>query len=145
MRIHVCFVVSSLINEGPVRVMLNIIKYLDYSRFRVSIITLINDFRIFPIDIVSLGIESRITKLPLIFKKLKIIISTLDPDIVHSHCPRSLILTSFVRGRFRKVHTIHNYPGSVDRALYGFLKGLYSYGSTLGQDINVTLISMQFI
>ena len=108
MRIHVCFVVSSLINEGPVRVMLNIIKYLDYSRFRVSIITLksegensiINDFRIFPIDIVSLGIESRITKLPLIFKKLKIIISTLDPDIVHSHCPRSLILTSFVRGPY---------------------------------------------
>ena len=37
----VCFLVSSLCNEGPVNVMYNIIQYMDFSKFKVSIITFI--------------------------------------------------------------------------------------------------------
>ena len=41
MKMHICFLVSSLCNEGPVNVMYNIIQNIDYSLFNVSIITFI--------------------------------------------------------------------------------------------------------
>ena len=61
--IRVCFVVSSLCNEGPVNVMYNIIQYMDFSKFEVSIITLIpekkntriEDFRKLPVSITQIA------------------------------------------------------------------------------------------
>ena len=55
----VCFLVSSLCNEGPVNVMYNIIQYMDFSKFKVSIITFIpekkttriKDFQKYPLSI----------------------------------------------------------------------------------------------
>ena len=57
--IKVCFLVSSLCNEGQVNVMYNIIQYMECARFDVSIITLIpekansrlDDFRRLPVSI----------------------------------------------------------------------------------------------
>lgn len=127
----VCFVVSSLVNEGPVKVMLNIIKYIDYSRFEISVVTLkeegseslISDFEDLPIRIVKLNIKSKISNIPLLFLRLRCVLKSINPDIVHSHCPRSLFLVFIINGKFKKYHTVHNFPGQVDRALYGNVKG----------------------
>ena len=40
-KIRICYLVSSLANEGPVNVIYNIVKYIDFSRFEVSIVTFI--------------------------------------------------------------------------------------------------------
>lgn len=131
MKVHICYIVSSLVNEGPVKVMLNTIRHLDFSRFEVSLITLkdeqkdslLGDFKVFPIRLYSLGIDNSFFKTFSVYKSLRRAILKIKPDVTHTHCPRSLILTSFIEGGFKKVHTIHNYPGVVDRALYGVLKG----------------------
>ena len=62
----VCFLVSSLCNEGPVNVMYNIIQYMDFSKFKVSIITFIpekkttriKDFQKYPLSIHQLAPET---------------------------------------------------------------------------------------
>lgn len=38
---RICYLVSSLCNEGPVNVMYNIIKNIDFLKFEVSIITFV--------------------------------------------------------------------------------------------------------
>ena len=58
-RIKITYLVSSLVNEGPVNVLYNIIKHIDFKKFDVSVITLIpekkntriDDFSNFPIFI----------------------------------------------------------------------------------------------
>lgn len=62
-KVKICFLVSSLCNEGPVNVVYNIIKYINFKKFDVSIITFIpekktskiGDFRKLPITIVQLA------------------------------------------------------------------------------------------
>jgi glycosyltransferase involved in cell wall biosynthesis len=133
MKKKVCFVVSSLINEGPVRVMLNIVKYIDFHKFDIFIITLkeegketlLSEFSAYPVSIYQLGIKSGIKNTPILFRQLKQRLKNIGPDIVHTHCPRSILLVSLMHFKFRKFHTVHNFPGLVDRVLYGFVKGTF--------------------
>ncbi|GAO31484.1 glycosyltransferase family 4 protein [Geofilum rubicundum] len=129
--VRVCFVVSSLVNEGPVRVLLNIIRYIDFEKFEVLIVTLkdegkesiLSDFLKFPIKFQSLSVNDFRDQI-LLFWKLKRVLHFFHPDIVHSHCPRSLILVMLIyKSRFVKVHTVHSLPGPVDKALYGEIVG----------------------
>lgn len=129
-KIKICYLVSSLCNEGPVNVMYNIIKHLDHSLFEISIVTLIpekqntriNDFKVLPVSIYQLAKDKKLTVLGL-YLKLRKQISQLNPDILHSHCPRSLYLKCFIHGPYKKVYTIHNYPGKFQKILYGKFKG----------------------
>ena len=65
MKINVCYIISSLSNEGPTNVLYNIIKYMDFDRFRVSLVTMIpekensrwEDFQRLNIRIVPLSSE----------------------------------------------------------------------------------------
>lgn len=131
-KIKLCYCVSSLCNEGPVNVMHNIIKHLDFHQFDVSIVTLIpeksttriDDFRKLPIKIYQLTERKKMSALVL-FWELRKKIQDINPDIVHSHCPRSLFLKCFLGGHFKKVYTIHNYPGDLQKILYGKLKGSF--------------------
>lgn len=126
----VCFLVSSLCNEGPVNVMYNIIRYMDFSRFEVSIITLIpekktsriDDFRRFPLTIHQLAPKDPLSPLAL-FKALKREVKAVDPDMLHAHCPRSLYLMCFLPRKYKRVYTIHIYPGLQQQILYGKWKG----------------------
>ena len=130
-KIKLCYIVSSLANEGPVNVMYNIIKYIDFEKYEVFVITLreekeesiIKKFEILPISIIMLKIKSRIVNLPKIFFVLKQSLKEIQPLIIHTHCPRSLFLAVFLPSYYKKLHTIHNFPGIVDKAIYGFLKG----------------------
>lgn len=128
--IRVCFIVSSLCNEGPVNVMYNIIQYMDFSKFEVSVITLIpeksntriEDFRKLPISIYQVA-EKKAIGVFSMFKKLKSIVNEVAPNILHAHCPRSLYLLYFLPRKYKRAYTIHIYPGLQQEILYGKKKG----------------------
>ncbi len=128
--IKICFLISSLCNEGPVNVMYNIIRYIDFSKFEVSIITFIpekkttriEDFKRFPIQIHQLYPNSTTNPISLFFS-LKKKIKEIDPDMLHAHCPRSLYLMCFLPHKYKRIYTIHIYPGLQQKILYGNFKG----------------------
>lgn len=128
--IKICFIVSSLCNEGPVNVMYNIIQFIDFSKFEVSIVTLIpekgnsrlDDFKKFPISIYQLAPKENIGPL-MMYKTLKKKIIEINPHMLHAHCPRSLYLLYFLPRKFKRIYTIHIYPGLQQKILYGELKG----------------------
>lgn len=129
-KIHICYLVSSLCNEGPVNVMYNIIQYIDFSKFEVSIITLIpekknsrlQEFKQFPIHIHQLAKDIKLSPIKL-FQALKQKVIEINPDELHSHCARSLYLMCFLPKKFKRVYTIHIYPGLQQQIMYGKLKG----------------------
>jgi glycosyltransferase involved in cell wall biosynthesis len=130
-KIKICYVVSSLANEGPVNVMYNIINFIDLSSFKITIVTLVpekehsrmDDFLKLNIEVIQLCKETSskgmIGKV-ISFRKL---IRKINPKIIHSHCPRSLIYISFLTKKYKKVYTAHIFPGIQQIALYGNLKG----------------------
>lgn len=128
--IRVCFAVSSLCNEGPVNVMYNIIQYMDFSRFDVNIITLIpeenntriEDFRKLPISIHQLFPDKKPGPVAM-FKAFRQEVIRIAPDMVHSHCPRSFYFSGFLPRKYKRVYTIHIYPGLQQKILYGKIKG----------------------
>lgn len=128
--IQICFVVSSLCNEGPVNVMYNIIQYMDFSKFEVSIITLIpekkntrlDDFKRLPISIYQIA-EKETPNFITMFCALKKQLEKISPQIIHAHCPRSLYLSYFLPKHYKRVYTIHIYPGLQQEILYGKRKG----------------------
>ena len=126
----VCFLVSSLCNEGPVNVMYNIIQYMDFSKFKVSIITFIpekkttriKDFQKYPLSIHQLAPETPLNPFAL-FTALKQEVKLINPDMLHAHCPRSLYLMCFLPRKYKRIYTIHIYPGLQQQILYGKFKG----------------------
>lgn len=130
MKIKICYVISSLSNQGPPNVLYNIIRYIDFDKFEVCIITMvpeqkisrIDDFRQLPIKVVQMSPNKCLNPIAM-FKILKSVINKLDPDIVHGHCPRSDFLIPFLPNKYIKAETIHIYPGLQQKVLYGKLKG----------------------
>ena len=110
--------------------MYNIVRYIDYDIFNVSIITLIPekknsrfyDFKKFPLEIYQLTKEKHLSPFKL-FTSLKNKVNEIKPDILHAHCPRSLYLMGFLPPKYKRIYTIHNYPGYLQYILYGKLKG----------------------
>jgi glycosyltransferase involved in cell wall biosynthesis len=129
-RLKICYLVSSLVNEGPVNVMYNIIKYIDFSKFEVSIITLtpekentrMTEFAQFPINIYQLASKTGLNPLSLFINLRKRIVK-INPEMLHAHCPRSLYLMAFLPKKYLRVYTIHIYPGYQQEILYGKWKG----------------------
>ena len=129
-KIKICYVISSLANQGPPNVLYNIIKYMDFSRFEVSIITMINepestridDFRKLPINIVQMSPDKAQNPLSM-FLTLRKMVRSLDPDILHTHCPRSMFMVPLLSKRYIKAETVHIYPGLQQKVMYGNLAG----------------------
>lgn len=129
-KIKVCYVISSLSNQGPPNVLYNIIKYIDFSKFEISIITMveeqkisrIEEFRALPIKVVQMSPDR--TQNPIaMFKTLKMTVEQINPDILHTHCPRSMFLVPFLPKKYKKMETVHIYPGIQQKVMYGRLKG----------------------
>lgn len=129
-KIKVCYVISSLSNQGPSNVLYNIIKYMDFDTFDISIVTMVNEqettrideFRRLSINIVQMhpdGVQNPFT----MYRTLKKTIKELNPDILHTHCPRSMFLVPFLPKRYKKVETVHIFPGIQQKVMYGKLKG----------------------
>ena len=94
-KIKICYVISSLSNQGPPNVLYNIIQYMDFSIFEVSIITMvpeqeisrIEEFRVLPIRIIQMS-PDKIQNPIAMFFTLKKSVERINPDILHTHCPR---------------------------------------------------------
>lgn len=130
-KIKVCYVISSLNNQGPPNVLYNIVRYMDFTKFEITIITLvpeqntsrIQDFRQLSIRVLQLSPQRLINPIAM-FMALKTEIKHINPDIVHGHCPRSDFLIPFLPPKYIKAETIHIYPGLQQKVMYGKLKGL---------------------
>lgn len=133
-RIHVCFLISSLANEGPTRVLLNIIRRVDPEKFKLSVITLIpekknsllDEFSRLDVKVVphvELCSEGESASFGQRVRGIRAYLKSEDGDIVHAHCPRSLIYLMFLRSYAKTAYTAHIYPGVQTLALYGPLKG----------------------
>ena len=124
-KIKVCYVISSLSNQGPPNVLYNIIKYMDFSKFEISIITMveeqkisrIDEFIALPIKVVQMSPDRTLNPIAM-FKVLKKAVETINPDILHTHCPRSMFLVPFVPKKYKKMETVHIYPGIQQKVMY---------------------------
>ena len=127
---RICYLVSSLCNEGPVNVMYNIIKNIDFLKFEVSIITFVpekettrmHDFSKLPISIYQLSKNKFLNPISL-YLRLKDTVNEIEPNVLHAHCPRSLYLMAFLPKKFIKIFTIHNYPNEFQIVLYRTMNG----------------------
>lgn len=129
-KIKICYVISSLSNQGPPNVLYNIIQYIDFNRFDVSIITMVpeqkisrlEEFKALPIKVVQMSPDKFLNPVSM-FLTLRKKVREIDPDILHTHCPRSMFLVPFLSKKYKKVETVHIYPGIQQKVLYGRLKG----------------------
>ena len=58
-----------------------------------------------------------------IYGLLKRKLKEINPDEIHAHCPRSLYLMPFLSKQYKKIYTIHIYPGEQQIQLYGLIMG----------------------
>lgn len=129
-KIKICYVISSLSNQGPPNVLYNIIQYMDFSKFEVSIITMvpeqeisrIDEFKALPITILQMSPDRCLNPIAM-FKCLKNTVDELNPYILHTHCPRSMFLVPFLPKKYKKVETVHIFPGIQQKVMYGKVKG----------------------
>lgn len=136
-KVKVLFLISSFPRQGPVQVLLDIVKNIDYNIFEVAIITfkkselnsIKTEFEILPVKIICFNSKC-IFSLPLLLYKVSNFVKLNNIDIVHSHCFISLIINSLITYKTNKVHTIHIYPGiqsvSIHGRFYGFFINLIS-------------------
>lgn len=129
-KIRLCYVISSLSNQGPPNVLYNIIRYMDFDRFDVSIVTMVpeqkisrlEDFKALPIKVVQMSPDKFLNPVAM-FLTLRKKVREIDPDILHTHCPRSMFLVPFLSKKYKKVETVHIYPGIQQKVMYGNVKG----------------------
>lgn len=127
--IKVALLISYLPKQGPVQVVFDTIKNIDFSLFEVTLVTLkkenensiLEQFKNFPVNIVMLNEFGKLNLLDC-FSELKSYITSNDIQIVHSHCFISLLLNKFIKNVYN-VHTIHIYPGIQSKAMKGYIVG----------------------
>ena len=128
-KIKICFATSALSNQGPPNVIYNILQFMDYDKFEVSIITMapektisrMEEFKKLPIQIYPIapdGLKNGLS-LGIAFRKT---LKMIKPDIVHVHCPRSVLLSFLIPHSCKKMVTIHNFP-ELSQIIYGKYKG----------------------
>ena len=57
------------------------------------------------------------------FFTLKKSVERINPDILHTHCPRSMFLVPFLSSKYKKIETVHIFPGIQQKVMYGKWKG----------------------
>lgn len=116
-KIKIVFLISYLPKQGPVQVIFDIVKNIDFSAFDITIITfkvesensVLAQFENLPVKIVNLNKTGKLNILAS-YLKLKSFVKSNEIQLVHSHCFLSLFLNNFLNN-VKSVHTIHIYPG----------------------------------
>lgn len=125
----VLYIINYLKNSGPSRVVLNLLKSIDKSKFEVSIITLkndddekiINELKSLNIKVIQLKYLNNKEIIKNI-KKIKECINNENSDIIHSHG----IVPDFIIANItsaKKISTIHNNMFEDYINSYGKIKG----------------------
>lgn len=129
-RLCVAFIVSSLANEGPVRILYGILCQLDKVKFRPVVFTLIPEkSNSMWQKFVDLNIEiicaPRNVKLAYHILHIRALLKERNITVLHSHCPRSLWIAFAIFQHRRICYTAHIYPGLQTDVLYGSIKGFF--------------------
>lgn len=124
----IIYCISTLKKTGPSIVLYNIVKNLDFTKYRPIIITLspeinnslIENFKNLKVEIIQLNL-SRIKGFLFGGFKLKKIIKKINPSIIHCNGFRDILLVGlFVNKKYKKIVTIHC-DFAIDYVLkYGF-------------------------
>ncbi len=132
--IKILYMISSLANEGPTRILLHMVRNIDRQTFLPYVATfgpekdhsLMSQFRELGVPIIefsspefdsSLGMGGRIRKLYKVSRDG-------DFQIAHAHCPRSLLYLAALRfSNLRSFYTLHIYPENQYKVIHGPLKG----------------------
>jgi len=128
--VNIIYIVSTLKNSGPINILFNIVKYIDFNKNYVSIITLspeplnsrIQEFKDLGIKILPINL-SRISGIFLLRNEVNKIINKLNPDIIHSHGLRSDSISIALSKKYNIVSTVHNFPFIDYPMKFGNLKG----------------------
>lgn len=129
---HIVYVINSVKNNGPVNVLKAMISSLDTSKYKITILTLIDEnnnkdvkyFKEKGIDVYELNLKK---KKSILLKERKTVhkaIRILQPDIIHVH---GIVPTYFVKNlktRAIKLVTIHNTIREDYQYTYGKVIGL---------------------
>lgn len=130
-KYRICFLVSTLQASGPITVLYNIIKYMDFQRFEPWVLTLSPEpsnsrweaFASLGVHCHTLGL-SRMGMVLYGKRKLRIWIMKMQPDILHAHGFRPCVYITSYTADFRTCCTVHNNPKQ---------DFVYSYGSFMGR------------
>jgi glycosyltransferase involved in cell wall biosynthesis len=103
---------------------------MDPEEFDMSLITFVpeksksrlQEFKELPLRIIQLE-PNKFLNPYLLFQKFKQAVEVEKPDILHSHCPRSLFLMGMLSTKSKKSYTIQVYPGLQQKVLYGNIMG----------------------
>jgi len=129
----ILYIISSLVNQGPVQELHDIIAYLDHEKYDVNVIalkkisqnTLTDQFEKLPIRIIQIENIGNYNFYRL-FKIIKSFVAQNQVEIIHSQCFRSLILSSFFRKQLVCIHSIYIYPGLQAKSMNGKFIGIMS-------------------
>lgn len=113
--IKIVYTVSTLQKTGPTNVLAGIIAHLDRKLYKPFVITLSPeknsdnswgpDLKKQGVRVISLNLKRyQLIQLPI---KLKQTITSIHPDIIHSHCFRSTVLSALFLDGFKRVATVH--------------------------------------
>ncbi len=131
-KIKVLYVLSTLERCGPVNVLYEIVRNIDLELFDINILTLspepkdsrYEEFIKLGVKVTSIGL-SRLQLLLNMGKKLKEIVKSINPYIIHSHGYRADLLSGRYLMGYKRVNTIHNYAPYDYKMQYGKVLGAY--------------------
>ena len=132
-KIKVAYVLSTLWRCGPSIQLANILRYIDYEKFDVSIITLspernddslVGQVKRLPVKVYPINL-SRTLGLFLLMKRFRDVIKLVQPDLIHSSGWRSDSLVSTLNQPANWITTCHNIPDICYPLQYGRYLGTY--------------------
>lgn len=129
-RIKILFITSTLADSGPITVLYNIVKYLDFSAFEPIVLTLSPEprnsakqlFADLKVQVITLGL-TRLKSFFFAGNQLSRLVMTIQPSIVHSHGIRADVLSALFINTSLRISTLHNYPYEDYVMSYGKIKG----------------------
>lgn len=130
--IDILYMINYLTNGGPTRVLQNIVKELDLSKYNITILTLINqnnqeivnNLKRNGIKVIELDYEKKMSTVIKNRNKVIELINTINPQIIHTHGIVSTIIVASNKLKNTKITTIHNNIFEDYKYTYGKMKGI---------------------
>lgn len=144
----ILYAISSLANEGPTRVLLNIVRNLDRKVFLPSVVTfshektdsLLADFQALSVPVIQLsGVSNKQPAGTLKrLANLRRLLAEGGYRVAHAHCPRSLFfLVASSSRKVKTAYTVHGFPDTQFKAIHGPIKGPLV---TIGTHLSIRII-----
>ena len=130
--ITVAQLIPSLSPTGPIRVVLDLVKYLDRSRYVPVLVPFEVSSSEAPAAVSrEFGVEVRPLNTPWWFggrTEVSNILTSTDAGLVHVHCYAPMVLAASLRRSIPKMLTLHNWPWLNYRELHGGFRTALMWG-----------------